>query len=54
VMAATPILVVLCDATFRLIEQPAMRSTNDVIAWLRSGLPVRLFGYPASRKPVDT
>jgi peptidoglycan/LPS O-acetylase OafA/YrhL len=54
VMGTTPILIMLCDATYRLVEHPAMRSTNDVMVWLRSGLRLRPWGYAASRKPVDT
>ncbi|MEX3999161.1 acyltransferase family protein [Paraburkholderia sp. EG285A] len=30
-----PVLIVICYATFSLIEKPAMHSTNRVTAWLR-------------------
>jgi peptidoglycan/LPS O-acetylase OafA/YrhL len=38
VIGITPILVFVCFVTFRLIENPAMRSTTNVTAWLRSRL----------------
>ncbi len=41
VIGITPILVFVCFVTFRLIENPAMRSTTNITAWLRSRLTNR-------------
>ena len=38
IAAMTPALRILCFVTFRLIENPAMRSTPAVLAWLRTQL----------------
>lgn len=45
IIALAPVLIATAYATFRLIEQPGMQSTNAATAWLRSR---RIFGYRAS------
>lgn len=51
VIGVTPVLVALCYATFRLIEHPAMRRTDDVMAWLRSGRIGRRLGHVINASP---
>jgi peptidoglycan/LPS O-acetylase OafA/YrhL len=41
VLALVPILIVLCFATFRLIEQPAMAAVPRCHAWLVAHLNER-------------
>jgi peptidoglycan/LPS O-acetylase OafA/YrhL len=40
VIGVTPVLVAVCYSTFRIIEYPAMQSTDKILFWLRSG-PLR-------------
>lgn len=42
-LAATPVLVLACHTSFRLVERPAMGGTAAVTAWLR-GAATRLAG----------
>lgn len=41
VAGVTPVLVLICFATFRFIESPAMQSTTSFTAWLRARLNLR-------------
>lgn len=41
VAGTTPILILICFATFKFIESPAMRSTAAVTTWLRVRLSAR-------------
>ncbi len=36
ITGASPVLILICFASFRLIEAPAMRSTTTIAAWFRS------------------
>lgn len=38
IVALTPVLVLLCHATYRLVEKPALDRTDGTTAWLRSVL----------------
>ncbi len=51
VVGATPILVAVCYGTFRLIEHPAMRSTDSILRWFRtSATPLETFVHPETRR----
>lgn len=51
VLAISPVILFISYWTFRLIEQPAMRATNTVTAWLSSRLTWRFRTYVVSVEP---
>jgi peptidoglycan/LPS O-acetylase OafA/YrhL len=48
IVALAPLLVLLCHATYRLVEKPSLERTNAVTAWLRA-----LFGRRAAVVPAS-
>ncbi|MEB0078487.1 acyltransferase [Pseudomonas sp. CCI3.2] len=48
IVAITPVLITLCAATFKWVEQPAMHKTERVTAWLRSYRQPLAQSQPAS------
>lgn len=53
ILGITPVMVLGCFVTFRLIESPAMRSTTAVTNWLRSRLIRRSEESAISGVPLD-
>jgi peptidoglycan/LPS O-acetylase OafA/YrhL len=53
IVGITPVLVLACFVTFRLIEHPAMRSATTVTDWLRSRLTRRAKKLAASGTPLS-
>lgn len=49
VIGLSPVLIVTCFCTFRLIERPAMQRTNAVTGWIRSCLTV-----PTNRRTASS
>jgi len=42
IFCMTPILIIFCFLTFRLVENPAMRNTTKIYSWLRFQLTLHL------------